>query len=133
MTATTQKRIASLEDELIFFNARYQKRLDELSSRSSEVDDEDKKTLIMMELRDYMFTEPSTIFHKTYQMDAADQAAYIEQLSTILDPHDEIKNLFSVYGILNVLKVINSLDAKHKRACIRALVDVILDFQKKQL
>lgn len=120
------RKLGSPTEEFTYFASLVDERLAALAARSREVDREDIKTLIGMELAEYRTTDPSLILTKQYLLSERELAAQCAHLSTASDPHEEFTQLVDTYGILNTLHITGGLDVRRAHACEILLPELIM-------
>lgn len=125
--ALPQNKIDTIREEQDFFRTLFSKRLEEFTSRSREIDDEDYKTLISLELAEYRKSAPSLILTTRYLLSDEMRASLIEHLSTVKDLDQETELFFKQHGISNTLSIIEAIEPMKQRACMRTLSTLLLD------
>ncbi len=110
MEVLSQKKFASLEDEVAFLRNHVAERERELLARSKEVDSMDRETIGKQVIREYAEHDPTVVLDKKHIIDQHTLASSHQHIEIATYKVDEVMQLVHEKGIRNALSVLEKLD-----------------------
>lgn len=122
-----KKKLETIREEHDYFMRVFRERLKEYKERNKEVDDEDHKTLIQLELDEYVDVAPNLILSKDFMLGSVELTSLREALKISSFPEVEIEEHLNSYGVRNTLSIMRDTEGIIRRRLLRKIAELLLD------
>ncbi len=110
MEQLPQKKFSSPEEEIVFLRNEIARREQELLSRSKEIDQTDRETLVKKVMHEYGEHDPSVLLEKKHILSEKEFHESHEHLDTATHKVEEFMHIVTEKGVRNALSVLEKLD-----------------------